>query len=96
MKNGWGYGHNYSLLDSNKLHKSFESEDIKVYKANIIYNGYLNIKYIINKKTKEKYIYLKLENRKMIRYPANKCKNKSDIVEFICHELLAKYTNEVC
>lgn len=93
MSSGWGYGKNYSLLDENKLKKSFENNKLKVYKAKIIYMGYLQITYIIDKETKHKTVILKYDNRKPENYDVTQYKSKKSVVEYITNYLLEDYYN---
>jgi hypothetical protein len=93
----WGYGRNWTVLDTNKLVKSFETEDMKVYKANITFFGYLEVTYINNIKNKTKTVVLKYENHKPMNYDVSELKTKNEVIDYITHCLLPvhyKFTYE--
>ena len=90
MGKGWGYGKNYDILTYNSFNIVFDDEKMKVYNANIIYMGYLNIKIIHTKSTKEKRVILKYKNRQSKYYDYNNVSLKDLIVE-IKNKLLDDY-----
>ncbi|MEL3959364.1 hypothetical protein NST17_19615 [Caldifermentibacillus hisashii] len=90
MSKGWGYGKNWILFSINKAHKIFENEKMKVYKANIIYNGYLTITVIHDKVTKNKRVIMKYENKNAIPYDIGN-KTLQETVDIISNELIDKY-----
>lgn len=94
MGKGWGYGNNYDLLNYSKFNKVYENEKLKVYQANIIYMGDLNIKIIHNKDTKGKRVILKYKNRPGKYYDYNNI-TLNDLISKIESKLLDDYWEEV-
>ena len=90
MSKGWGYGKNYDLLNYSKLNKVFENDKMKVYKANIIYVGYLDITIIADKNNNNKRVILKYEN-KPSKYYDYKNISVKNIIKKIENKLLDDY-----
>lgn len=94
MGKGWGYGKNYDILTYNSFNIVYDDDKIKVYNANIIYIGYLNIKIILTKNTKDKRVILKYEGRQSRYYDYNNIGLK-DLISEIKNKLLDDYWEEV-
>lgn len=90
MGKGWGYGKNYDLLNYSKLSKVFENAKMKVYKANIIYIGYLAVTIIHNKSNNDKRVILKYENKHSKYYDFKNISLKN-IIREIENKLLDDY-----
>jgi len=88
----WGYGKNWTLLDSSKLTKTFENSEMKVYTARIIYMGYLNITYINTERKKT--VILKYDNHSGKNYDVSDCKSKEEVIKRITGQLLEEYHKE--
>lgn len=86
----WGYGKNYDLLNYNKFNNVFENDKMKVYKANIIYMGNLEIKIIHNKVNNNKRVLLKYNNKQGKCYDFEN-KTLKEVITIIKNNLLDSY-----
>ena len=94
MGKGWGYGKNYDILTYNSFNIIYDDDKMKVYDANIIYMGYINIKIIHDKSTKDKRVILKYKGRQNKYYDYKNISLKDLILE-IKNKLLDDYWEEV-
>jgi len=88
----WGYKSTSNIiLSESRLNKVLDNDKMIVYKASIIYFGYITLTVIINKITDDKKAILKYENKKAQEYNIKQCNSKKDIVNIVLAELLEDY-----
>lgn len=91
MGKGWGYGKNSrsvsDIIYSSSLH--FKNDNMKVYKCNLTYFGYLAITIIMS--LKKNTIIIKQDNYKAISFDASHLKTKKEIAKYIQNEILEKF-----